>query len=175
MKFGEYIKKIRTEKGLSMRELERRSGISQSYISQLEKGSQQNPKTDTIQKLANGLNTSYKDLMEKAGIIEVDSLMEAFGFNRSSDEEENLTSINNTIESLVNDIYFHLNDESNLKTYKTITLDEIDRDKIKSLIENYLIRKLSNDDEEDNRHLIKIIIDENFQIPGAVKTDEKKE
>lgn len=65
--FRNYIKKVREDKGLKMRELERLSGISQSYISQIENGKRSIPTPDVIKKLANGLNENPIDLMVLAG------------------------------------------------------------------------------------------------------------
>ncbi|GAB3797512.1 helix-turn-helix domain-containing protein [Virgibacillus kimchii] len=69
MTFGEFIKEKRTEKGLTMRELERRTGISQAYISQIESGKRNVPKPELIKKISNGLDVDYLDLLQKAGYI----------------------------------------------------------------------------------------------------------
>lgn len=176
MSFGEHVKKIRSQKGLSMRELERRSGLSQSYISQLEKGIQQNPKSETIQKLAIGLNTDYKDLLKEAGFV--DSFFELFNLGKPTlngfIEEKNglLTSAKN-YDFPINDIFFHLSDKNNKKMYKTIILSDTDREEIRALIENYLIRKLSSG-EEDNRELLKLVLDDGFEFPESKKSETKE-
>lgn len=169
MNFGEHIKKIRTEKGLSMRELERRSGLSQSYISQLEKGIQQNPKNETIQKLALGLNTDYQELLRKAG--HVDSLIAAFGLREQRSPYENLTTKEGLTasgsdhEEPINDLFFHLNDKTNQKYYKYFfQLTEQDREEIKKMIEDYLLKKVSSEEYVD-RELIKVLLDENYKFP----------
>jgi len=65
------IKERRKELGLSTRELAVRSGISQGYISQLEKGidirtgKSIRPTVDIINKLAKGLNVTIDYLLEK--------------------------------------------------------------------------------------------------------------
>lgn len=64
---GECIKSIRTEKGLSSRELSKRSGVSQAYISQIETGKNSKPSYDILHKLSQALNTPYLDLMLAAG------------------------------------------------------------------------------------------------------------
>lgn len=51
--FGEKLTEIRSEKKLSMQELAEKSGISQSYISQIENG--KTPNSKLISKLSKGL------------------------------------------------------------------------------------------------------------------------
>lgn len=70
MTFGEDIKKMRNKKGLSSRELARRAGVSQAYISQLETGKNNNPTNEMIKKIAKGLDMSYIELLQKAGYLE---------------------------------------------------------------------------------------------------------
>lgn len=69
MNFGNFIKSMREKKGLKMREVERRSGISQAYISQIENGKRSVPKPEIIKKLAKGLDEDYSYLMYQAGYI----------------------------------------------------------------------------------------------------------
>lgn len=69
MEFGKLLKELRIKKGLAMRELARRSGVSQAYISQIEKGERGVPKPDVIFKLAPHLDISYSKLMNAAGYI----------------------------------------------------------------------------------------------------------
>lgn len=66
---GEYIRKKRMERGLSARELARRSGVSQPYLSQLENGKNENPSIEILKKLAKALNISYVELMAIAGYM----------------------------------------------------------------------------------------------------------
>lgn len=68
MEFNEYLRKIRKEKGLSVRGLSKLSGVSHPYLSQLEAG-KYNPKRDIISKLAKGLGVPEYSLMRKAGYI----------------------------------------------------------------------------------------------------------
>lgn len=70
MTFGEYIKKLRVELGLSQRELSEKSGISNAEISRLESGERQKPSPMVIKAIASHLDISYEELMVKAGYIE---------------------------------------------------------------------------------------------------------
>lgn len=65
--FGEYIKKLRNEKKISMRKLAIISGVSNAHLSHLENGTRKMPKPDTILKLATALNVPYETLMLAAG------------------------------------------------------------------------------------------------------------
>lgn len=62
MTTGEYIRKIRQEKGLSQKELGKKFGVSQQMIGQWENGNSI-PKMETLQKIADALDTSVAELM----------------------------------------------------------------------------------------------------------------
>ncbi|MCB2192332.1 MAG: XRE family transcriptional regulator [Deltaproteobacteria bacterium] len=55
MDIGERLKKFRTDKGLTMKKLAEAAGVSEPYISQLEKGSA-NPSLGTLKKIAEALD-----------------------------------------------------------------------------------------------------------------------
>lgn len=69
MKLGQYIRKIREEKGFSTRELARRSGVSQPYLSQLENGKTNNPSIEVLKKLAKGLDVPLYEIQIKTDQI----------------------------------------------------------------------------------------------------------
>jgi hypothetical protein len=60
--FGIKLKQLRAEKKLSLAELSSRSGISISYLNEIEKGKKY-PKRDKIVHLANSLDTTYDHLV----------------------------------------------------------------------------------------------------------------
>ncbi|WP_054691182.1 helix-turn-helix domain-containing protein [Fructilactobacillus florum] len=66
--FGNEIRKIRKDKGFSLRKVEQRSGISFTFISKLENGNRNIPKPETLRKLAKGLRISEDEMFELAGI-----------------------------------------------------------------------------------------------------------
>lgn len=70
MYFYNQLKDIRKQKGFTIREVAHRSGVSAAYISQLENGNRGIPSPDIIQKLSDGLNVSYTELMKAAGYLE---------------------------------------------------------------------------------------------------------
>jgi SOS regulatory protein LexA len=67
--FGSYLKKLRLESGLTIRQLEEKSGVSNGYLSQLENGKRGLPKPDILRKIHEPLGVDYDELMEKAGYI----------------------------------------------------------------------------------------------------------
>jgi transcriptional regulator with XRE-family HTH domain len=67
MKLGSLIKDARKRAGLSQREVERRTGISNGYLSLLETGGARNPSPQVLNKLAQLYGASYELLMELAG------------------------------------------------------------------------------------------------------------
>lgn len=67
--FGKYLKKLRTERSLTIRQVEVFSGVSNSYLSQLENGKRGIPSPDTLKKLAPVYRISYEELMSAAGYL----------------------------------------------------------------------------------------------------------
>ena len=67
--FGGYLKKLREFKGLTVRKLEELSGVSSSYITNVENGKRSAPSPDILKKLAEPLGVSYAELMVKAGHV----------------------------------------------------------------------------------------------------------
>ncbi|MGP4079174.1 helix-turn-helix domain-containing protein [Pseudalkalibacillus sp. R45] len=71
---GELLKELRGSRPL--REVSKRTGLSHTYISDLEKGYKHgtkvpiNPSPDTLKRLANAYNYSYRKLLERAGYID---------------------------------------------------------------------------------------------------------
>lgn len=57
------LKKLRTERNLSLGQLATESGISKTMLSDIEKGGS-NPTINTIWKIANGLNVPYTSLID---------------------------------------------------------------------------------------------------------------
>lgn len=56
------IRKYRKEKGMTMREMAEKSGISVGYLSHLEKGSRDNPSKEVMENIAIVLNKSIPDI-----------------------------------------------------------------------------------------------------------------
>jgi transcriptional regulator with XRE-family HTH domain len=58
------IKRRRTELGISQRELAKRVGVSDAYITQLETRERINPTLDVLKKLAKALKVTVAELVE---------------------------------------------------------------------------------------------------------------
>ena len=71
--FYEELREIRKRKGFTIREVADKSGVSTAYISQLENGQRGTPSPEILNKLSDGLESSYEELMKLAGYMEDDS------------------------------------------------------------------------------------------------------
>ncbi|MEK3917256.1 S24 family peptidase [Paenibacillus sp. FSL H7-0331] len=69
IEFGGFIKMLRKRANLTVRELEDRSGVSHSYITQLENGKRGVPSPEILNKISEPLLINYDELMLKAGYI----------------------------------------------------------------------------------------------------------
>jgi HTH-type transcriptional regulator, competence development regulator len=65
------LKSVRRSASLSLRQVEKRTGISNAYLSQLENGRTANPSPHVLAKLSRVYNVAYSDLMLAAGYPEV--------------------------------------------------------------------------------------------------------
>lgn len=69
MNIHEFIQSSRIEQRLSIQELAKRSGVSASHISRIERGNRK-PSPETLEKLAIHLKVDYVQLMEVAKLLE---------------------------------------------------------------------------------------------------------
>lgn len=67
IELGEYIRKVRKEKKLSLRKAAELTGVSHPYLSQLETGSNKKPSIEILEKLALGLDIHNNYLTYLAG------------------------------------------------------------------------------------------------------------
>jgi transcriptional regulator with XRE-family HTH domain len=65
--YGEYFKALRGAKGLTLRDVEKETDISNAYLSQLESGKIKQPSPTHLYKLAELYGVEYELLMEKVG------------------------------------------------------------------------------------------------------------
>lgn len=65
--FGLYLKKLRLERKMTIRQLEMKSGLSNGYLSHVERGLRGIPKPDSIKKLSTALHVPFEEMMIKAG------------------------------------------------------------------------------------------------------------
>ena len=84
---GEWIRRIRQEQGISQRALADRSGLSRSYVCDIERGRGAQPSLATLDKLAAALGASRADLMRASGLID------RAATPRESEEERRLLAV----------------------------------------------------------------------------------
>ena len=70
-RLGDELARLRQVKGrsVSLREVERQTGISNEYLSQLERGIAKKPAPDVLQKLAKFYQVPYETLLVSAGYL----------------------------------------------------------------------------------------------------------
>lgn len=130
--FGDYLKELRGNR--SLREVSNISGISHTYIRNLELGKKTDPSKDTLRKLANSYGVSYIDLLNRVYSLDVSSDDEAAEDMRNflrpllEDVKKKLTkngeflnNINHELEQLEEKY------EADLEENEKITLEWIER------------------------------------------------
>lgn len=93
MNFGEFIKQLRNDKGLSQRELAEKSGISNAEISRIETGERKKTSPITLKAIAPFLGITYEELLKEAGYIEEVIDHQGYTENIIKDEDGNLIDI----------------------------------------------------------------------------------
>ena len=66
---AETLRTLRVMSGSSLRQVEKNTGISNAYLSQLETGSTVNPSPQVLHSLADYYGVPYESLMEAAGYL----------------------------------------------------------------------------------------------------------
>jgi len=69
LKLAETLRTLRVMSGSSLRQVEKKTGISNAYLSQLETGATQNPSPQVLHSLADYYAVPYESLMEAAGYL----------------------------------------------------------------------------------------------------------
>jgi transcriptional regulator with XRE-family HTH domain len=68
--FGHFLKSLRDKQRMSLRDVEKESGVSNAYIAQLEKGDRPAPSPDILKKLARAYNITVRELLLRAGYLD---------------------------------------------------------------------------------------------------------
>jgi transcriptional regulator with XRE-family HTH domain len=68
--FGQFMKSLRERQRMSMRDAEKESGVSNAYISQIEKGDRPPPRPDILKKLARAYKVTVRELLLRAGYFD---------------------------------------------------------------------------------------------------------
>ncbi len=64
---GAYLKQLRETQGLSLRDVQSKTAISNAFLSQIESGKVKNPSPVMLHKLATLYRVPYEHLMQRAG------------------------------------------------------------------------------------------------------------
>ncbi len=75
-KLGGYLREQRQSARLTLRQLSERAGVSNPYLSQLERGLKR-PSAEILNQIAKGLQISAESLYVQAGILDEDALNDA--------------------------------------------------------------------------------------------------
>ena len=67
---GDRIRYLREEKRMSLGDLERESGVTKGYLSQLERGEASNPSLEAAKKIAHGLDVHLSYIVDEAHDLE---------------------------------------------------------------------------------------------------------
>lgn len=155
MSVGKNIKKIRSEKKLTQRQLGELSGISYKQIGLYEQG-KRNPKIETIEKISNALGVTVAEIKDYQEILDNDDFEELETFrkvDRKQEEEKFNTELHKrgiylmyelltTIYSKKNGKYhFNVNDIDGLNVFKDFNLEEyqtLSNNELKELEEDIL-------------------------------------
>lgn len=70
--FGSYLRKLRKEKGLTLKQVEKSAKVSNAYISLVERGRRNPPHPEILKRLAKAYDVPQRDLLVAAGYLEDD-------------------------------------------------------------------------------------------------------
>lgn len=122
--FGVRLRRLRKEKGFSIREMGRRTGISPQMLSQTERGerwSTKIPPFDDVEKLASVLDV---DVLELAGI---EATKEKRGTDITHTEEATTTRAQSRAKEAVQRAYDYLNELYEGMSLPNLRLEEVER------------------------------------------------
>ena len=72
MKFGAYIRSVREERKVGMREMARKIGVSPTYVSKIERDEFAPPAEDKVRKIAEIFEMDPDELLSRAGKVSSD-------------------------------------------------------------------------------------------------------
>lgn len=144
IQFEGYLRKLRKDKGLTLEKLADLTGLSRSYLSQLERGERGTdgiPSPEILKQLHEPLGVGYLELMTAAGHLEERTFLEKLTLDQRAVERENAI------------IYVVMKDIENLK--ENLDKNDIhDKEEIKRLSEK--LSKLKYDETANNKKLSSI-------------------
>ena len=124
---GQFLKSLREQKSVSLLDVQKATGVSNAYISQLETGTRRRlPTPERLRALGDFYNVSMKELMQKAGYYEAGEVKESFKDQIDHD-------------------FLHVINEPQFQTGRRIRPDQVNTDIKRFVIEmhSYCVRKSS--------------------------------
>lgn len=147
IEFGLYLRNLRKENNLSIRQLAERSNVSNAYLSQVENGKRSSPSPEILKKLSEHLNVSYDELMNKAGYIELPGPMSRFFKKSLEDLFELVIKVGISEDQLSNLLFGEGNTKDKIMKYPYTNKQEIIKalsDSDKSIMISNLTAILNN-------------------------------
>lgn len=154
MKFGEFIKDLRSSKGLSQRQLAELAKISNTEVSRIESGERQKPSPNILKALAPHLGITYGELMSKAGYIE--EKIDHNTYTESIWRDEN-GDFADTIR-MAKQIQNRDSDLIRIMNRATDTLSDEDIDTIKAILDTFASDNLDDDEKTTLKTIAKSIL-----------------
>ena len=71
--FGPYMRRLRKDRQLTLKQVETQAKVSNAYISQIERGLRNPPHPDILKRLAKTYDVELRELLVAAGYLEEDS------------------------------------------------------------------------------------------------------
>lgn len=105
-RFGGYIKGLREERKLSVRELASKAGINSGALTRLEHGKVRTPHPDTLKVLATALDVPLMELFTMAGYLgpyDLPSMAPYLRARYGHLPEETLSAVNDYLERLIDE------------------------------------------------------------------------
>ncbi|HEU5156155.1 MAG TPA: helix-turn-helix transcriptional regulator [Streptosporangiaceae bacterium] len=103
---GNYLKRLREERGLSIRGLARQAGIHDTGLVRIERGDIRTPRPEKLRRLAMALEVPLADLLAMAGYVvpyDLPSLTPYLRARYGHLPEASLTSIDNYLKQLIDE------------------------------------------------------------------------
>lgn len=122
MELGQYLKKMRKEKKITLREAAKRSGVSHPYLSQLENGKNDKPSLDVLEKLANVYDQPLSNLLEASGHLTTEKVGYKEEFEDILNEEKELRKKKDILHLLENEENVYFNNQLISKSDREKTL-----------------------------------------------------
>lgn len=140
VEFGDYLRKLRKQKKLTMEQIAKATELSQPYISQIENGKKGIPSPEILFKLSKPLEVLHSHLMFKAGYIKDDDVLETEFEKKIRHEEDE------KFHQKIKEINFRENNLTNIIFNPNIHLDG---------------KKLSNQDRRRIVDMLNILFSKN--------------